>query len=72
MESAITQHVSLFISKHKEKASLNQYWYSQRTIEVIVKVRHLQAKLCKLFQHRVKGNDKPGIVWPFRLPSTAS
>lgn len=33
------EQVSLFVSKHKEKATLNQYWYSPKTIEVIVKVR---------------------------------
>eukprot|EP00243_Klebsormidium_subtile_P003218 TRINITY_DN16445_c0_g1_i1.p1 TRINITY_DN16445_c0_g1~~TRINITY_DN16445_c0_g1_i1.p1 ORF type:complete len:177 (+),score=42.30 TRINITY_DN16445_c0_g1_i1:203-733(+) len=38
------EQVSLFLSKHKEKATFNQYWYSPKTIEVIVKEVELVAK----------------------------
>ncbi|GAQ87321.1 nucleic acid binding protein [Klebsormidium nitens] len=38
------EQVSVFVSKYKEKAALNQYWYSPKTIEVIVKEVELVAK----------------------------
>mmetsp|Transcript_8645 Transcript_8645/g.14897 ORF Transcript_8645/g.14897 Transcript_8645/m.14897 type:complete len:193 (-) Transcript_8645:309-887(-) len=62
---------NLFLAKHKEKEDFNQYWYSQHTIEHIVKELLVSTKACaflstpSIYFSLPKDSQLRGASWVF-------